>query len=85
MTAPGFWRDETSGVLRPAVNGYLNHQPMSGEQIAALRAYLRQWIAAPWPPAPGIKSLRAKVDTLQSREAIEDWMDEALAEGIDPL
>ena len=84
MTAPGFWTDETSGVLRPAVKAYLNHEPMSGEQIAALRAYLRQWIAAPWAPGSRIERLRAKVDCLQ-REAIDDWLDDALVEGIDPL
>ena len=54
------------------------------DQIAALRAYLRQWIAAPWI-GPGIERLRTKVDRLQSREAIEDWLGDALAEDIDPL
>jgi hypothetical protein len=85
MTMPGFWMYETSGVLRPAVEAYLNHEPTSGEQIAALRAYPRQWVAAPWPPGPGIERLRATIDTLGSRETINDWMDDALAEGIDPL
>lgn len=84
MTMPGFWMDETSGVLRPAVEAYLRGEPLSDEQIAALRAYLRQWIAAPWI-GPGIESLRAKVDRLQSREAIDNWLDDASVEGIDPL
>jgi hypothetical protein len=84
MSMPGFWMDETSGVLRPAVEAYLQGAPLSDDQIAALRAYLRQWIAAPWI-GPGIERLRTKVDRLQSREAIEDWLDDALAEGIDPL
>jgi hypothetical protein len=35
--------------------------------------------AAPWPPGPGIKRLRATIDTLGSCEAINDWMDDALA------
>ena len=50
-----------------------------------LSDYLRQWVAAPSPPGPGIERLRAKVDSLQSREAIDDWLDDALVEGIDPL
>jgi hypothetical protein len=49
-----------------------------------LRAYVPQWIAAP-RTGTGIERLRAKVDCLQSREAIDDWLDDALAEGIDPL
>ena len=84
MTMPGFWMDETSGVLRPAVESYLYGEPLSDQQIAALRVYLRQWIAAPWT-GPGIERLRAKVDRLQSRAAISDWLDDALDEGIDPL
>jgi hypothetical protein len=84
MSAPGFWMDETSGVLRPAVESYLYGEPLSDQQIAALRAYLRQWIAAPWQ-GPGIERLRGKVDRLQSREAINDWLDDALVEGLDPL
>ena len=50
-----------------------------------LSDYLRQWVAAPSPPGPGIERLRAKIDRLQSREAIDDWIDDGLVEGIDPL
>jgi hypothetical protein len=81
---PGFWMYETSGVLRPAVEAYLNRQPMTDAQIGAMRAYLRQWAAGPWF-GPGIEALRAKIDGLMSRAAIDDWLDDALAEGIDPL
>jgi hypothetical protein len=44
-----------------------------------------QWVAAPSPPGSGIERLCATIDTLGSREAINDWMDDALAKGIDPL
>jgi hypothetical protein len=81
---PGYWMYETSGVLRPAIKAYLNRQPMTDAQIGAMRAYLRQWAAGPWL-SPGIEALRAKVDGLMSRVAIDDWLDAALAEGIDPL
>lgn len=44
--APGYWMDETSGVLRPAVEAYLHGRDMTPEEIVAMRAYLRQWIMA---------------------------------------
>jgi hypothetical protein len=46
---PGAWmldaRDKRNRW--PAVEAYLKGAPMTGEQTAALRAYLRQWVAAP--------------------------------------
>ncbi|MCD9821230.1 hypothetical protein [Bradyrhizobium japonicum] len=82
---PGYWMHETSGVLRPAVMAYLAGGPMTGEQIAALRAYLRQWIASDWQGAHDLEWLRAEIDALTSRPAIERWIDRASDAGIDPL
>lgn len=79
---PGYWKDETSGVLRPAVEAYLSGSEMSDEQIAAMRAYLRQWIASGWGNAD---HLRAKVGDLQTRRQIDRWLANALRVGIDPL
>lgn len=83
--APGFWMHETSGVLRPAVEAYLGGEPMTPEHIAAMRAYLRQWIAAPAWIGPHIAELRAAIDGLTDRAAIERWLDAAIEAGIDPL
>lgn len=83
MAVPGFWMQETSGVLRPAVEAYLRGAPLAPDQIAALRAYLRQWIAAPlWH---GVDDLRDAVDGLTTREAIARWLTHADELGIDPL
>ncbi|MCA1452818.1 hypothetical protein I6F35_06235 [Bradyrhizobium sp. BRP22] len=80
---PGFWMHETSGVLRPAVEAYLQQRPMSPEQIAAMRAYLRQWIAAPlWGD---VDELRRDIDQLTDRAAIDHWLARAADVGIDPL
>jgi hypothetical protein len=81
--APGYWMNETSGVLRPAVEAYLLGEPMSEEEIAAMRAYLRQWIAGFF--GAGAADLAGRVDKLTSRAAIEDWLDDATEIGIDPL
>jgi hypothetical protein len=84
MTAPGYWMYETSGVLRPAIEAYVKHEPMSLGQIAAMRAYLRQWIAADWR-GPLIAELRNGIGDLTTREAISRWLDMALDAGLDPL
>lgn len=85
VSTPGYWMHETSGVLRPAVEAYLRHEPMSDEQLAAMRAYLRQWINAPAWTGPAVQSLRSTIDDLTSREAISAWLVRAAEEWIDPL
>ncbi|SCK49492.1 hypothetical protein VAR608DRAFT_4930 [Variovorax sp. HW608] len=82
---PNYWMYETSGVLRPAVEAYLRDEPMTPEHIAALRAYLRQWIAYPWAGSEAVHVLRKAVDQLYSREAIDDWLELAIEQCIDPL
>lgn len=92
-TEPRYWLYETTGVLRPAVEAYLAGS-MSPEQIAAMRAYLRQWIEAPvWDLNPHaspderawLTNLRRRVDYLTSFAAIQAWIDEATDAGMDPL
>lgn len=82
---PGFWTNETSGVLRPAVEAYLNGGPMTPDQIAAMRAYLRQWIFAPAWKGREVRFLRKAIDDLNSRPAIRSWLAIAEEAGIDPL
>lgn len=84
-TTPGFWVNETSGVLAPAILAYLNGAPMTSGEIAAMRAYLRQWIGAPCWRGTFISELRESVDSLDTRRKISDWLDAALDAGIDPL
>ena len=85
MSAPGYWMYETSGALRPAIVAYLKGDPLSPAEIAAIRAYLKQWIAADGWQGPAIDALRAAIDGLNSRQAIRRWLDIALDENIDPL
>jgi hypothetical protein len=87
MSAPGYWMYETSGALRPAIVAYLQGDELTPAEIAVIRAYLRQWImAACWGEADdGVKTLRAGIDGLNSRQAIRRWLGRALDENIDPL
>lgn len=85
MSAPGYWMNETSGVLRIAVEAYLAGVPMSREHVAAMRAYLRQWIHAPAWSGRKVRFLRRAIEDLDSAEAIRSWLMIAEEEGIDPL
>lgn len=91
---PGYWMAETTGVLRPAVEAYLTGAPLTEQQIAALRAYLRQWIMSPvWDRNPhtsaaaaaALAALRTAVEGLTSRDEIDVWVHAATASGLDPL
>jgi hypothetical protein len=77
--------NETTGVLAPAVEAYLFNAVLTPEHIAALRAYLRQWINAPGFRGPRVDFLRSCVDDLVTRAAIDRWIDIAVDEGLDPL
>jgi hypothetical protein len=82
---------ETSGVLRPAIEAYLfTRGPLTDKQVAAIRVYLRQWIAGPWHAAPGaearvLERLRSMVDQLDDRAKIDIWLMQANSIDIDPL
>lgn len=92
---PHYWMNETSGILRPAVEAYLGGEdPMTPAHIAALRAYIRQWIMAPaWDTNPDgsatgraeLAGLRGSVDSLTNRQQFNRWLHRALDLGIDPL
>lgn len=90
-SAPGYWMHETSGALRPAIEAYLAQAidpaapAMTAAQIAAMRAYLRQWINAPAWRGPMIDVLRTQVGELTSFAEIDRWLNRAMDEGIDPL
>jgi hypothetical protein len=82
---PGYWMYEVSGVLRPAIQAYLENEAMTPAQIAAMRAYLRQWIMAPEWRGDNIDLLRATVGSLATRKNIDSWLEVADHDGIDPL
>jgi hypothetical protein len=85
VNAPGYWMNETSGVLRPAIEAYLTRDVMTQGEIAAMRAYLRQWICRGAWHGDEIEALKARVDGLESAPAIDQWLHDARAHGIDPL
>lgn len=85
MHKPGYWMHETTGILRPAIEAFCSGEPMTPAHIAAMRVYLRQWIAAPLWQGPVVDELRQSVNCLNSAAAIREWLVEAVREGVDPL
>lgn len=94
MSRPVYWRDEPSGALRPTIEAYLRGRPLGASEIAALRAYFRQWIMSPvWDRNPHanadhralLDKLRLGIEGLTDRRAIERWLDDAEEFGLDPL
>jgi mono/diheme cytochrome c family protein len=81
---PGYWMHETGDVLRPAVRAYLFGAEMTPQQIGAVRAYLRQWMAAPWQ-TPMLDVLRTQINDIETRRDLDRWYHRALDAGIDPL
>ena len=78
--------NETSGVLRPAVERYLRGHSLTILEVGALRAYFRQWIARGcWLGGDELDTLRRGVELLHTREDIHHWLISASALGIDPL
>lgn len=84
MEPVGYWMNETSGVLRPVVERYLNGGALNANDVAVMRAYLRQWMAGSFR-GPMIDDLRARVDEIRTTDDLVRWLEDALDAGIDPL
>ena len=88
MIGPCYWLDETSGVLRPVVEKYLNctTPELTPEECAVMRAYLRQWIEPDvWGESDYLVALRDMIPILTTEAAIDAWSRAALAVEIDPF
>jgi hypothetical protein len=84
MTAiPGYWMNETSGVLAPVVEKYLNAGELTADELALMRAYLEQW--ARGFVGPDVAALRARLPLIRSSADLGRWLADDIDAGIDPL
>jgi hypothetical protein len=88
--APGYWFQETSGVLKPVVRAYLAGSRLDSDQIGLMRRYLEQWFDASVWEAIGedmtqLESIRQRVHRIATNEDIRAALKDALDLGIDPL
>lgn len=82
---PFHWRHKAPPGLIFAITAYLNGHPLSAADMAALQAYLRQWIEAPGFRGFTVDELRREVDGLTTRKAVTAWLHKADSAGVDPL
>jgi hypothetical protein len=84
---PRYWMDEPDEILRSTVEAYILGADVDGGEVAALRAYFRQYVGALRIDhhRPEIIELRGSIDFLHARPDVEDWLARALAAGINPL
>jgi hypothetical protein len=96
MTAPGYWMAQAGmfrpavkvylgGVLRPAIEAYLDGGEMTSTELLALQAYLKRSITVPNCRGEGVAGLRERVEGLDTREKLKEWLGDALDIGIDTL
>jgi hypothetical protein len=88
---PGYWMHETSGVLKPVVQRYLEDRAtMTLRDVAIMRAYLVQWFGSDvWEQNPhgaaGLPELRAEAERIRTAEDVEACIGRAVDMGMDPL
>jgi hypothetical protein len=85
MSVPGYWMNETSGVLRPIVEKYLRGEELEGFEVGMMRVYLSQWVHADGLVGPDVDALRRDVEKIASTDDVHRWLADALNAGIDPL
>jgi hypothetical protein len=86
--------NEQGGELVPAMQRYLNGQPLTIRDIALLRLYIQQWIdSGVWDTNPSLNAegrlelaeLRGLARGINSGRAIAAWIHRAEDLGMDPL
>lgn len=93
--APGYWRDETSGLLAPVVTRYLQgERALNASEIDILRRYFVQWACASiWDTNPhldhegeaNLERLRERARAIRAISDVDRWREAALELGMDPL
>jgi hypothetical protein len=91
--APKYWMYESSGVLKPAVEKYLNGKWLTRAELGAMKAYLRQWVDSPsWDLSPvteddrtELQSLRLRVADIHTAGDMQEAIDVMIELGMDPL
>jgi hypothetical protein len=89
--APRYWMNETSGVLKPVIERFLNDQQLTDQEVSIFRAYIMQWIDSPaWDANPEgggheLRMLRDAAKVVRNTTELRLWLQRAEEFGVDPL
>lgn len=90
LGTPLYWRDESSGKLKKAIEQYCywaageSDRKPDLSQFHLIKGYFRYWINAPcWKG--NIAELNKQLESIETVEELEPWLNNCLVEGIDPL
>lgn len=85
-TSPVYWYDDASPVLKQAIAAYLSKKPLSESEILSVKLYLQQFIGVTaWEITDEIINLRTSAEAIATVKDIDNWIDDANLNGIDPL
>lgn len=83
---PNYWMNESSGVLKPAVESYLRGGRLDQGQVRLMRAYLLQWVLSPvWMGGDELEALQAGVRAIKTETDVRIVIEKAIDLGMDPL
>lgn len=84
---PGYWKHETSGVLAPVVQAYLNGEKLNAFELRIMQNYVYQWVAHPtWKETNGrLQTLILKVAAIETQADLQQCIEAATLLGLDPL
>lgn len=91
---PPYWKNETSGKLKNAILALMDtwtdkHYLLSPQELETLKDYLTLWIDYPEWDRSGqeqqFELLSSQLKSVTSTEQLNQWLDDALHIGIDPL
>jgi hypothetical protein len=82
---PGYWINDTSGVLTAVVTRYLRGKTLNAVECGVMRDYFAQWIRRGLFRGEEVEQLRRDVHTLRNHDDIADWIRRATDAGVDPL
>jgi hypothetical protein len=92
---PPYWKNETSGILQPAITAFIERGVYGSktpaptpEQMGLIKQYLALYINAPcWQEGVQgqLAALRQSVNGINDLASCDRWLDEAMKWGFDPL